>query len=458
MAFLTMIAPLVAITYPLDKINDGKAQGFSIWLREYIFNALLQPIHYIIYVIVIGSAMELVVDYPIYALVALGFMVPAEKFIRKMFGFEKAGTVGAFGGAAGAALIMGGLQKLVHNPHGKKNDDNGAKGTDKESTKVRTIESTFKSNSGNAEDDANVPGQLTMDFGDEQNGGGSDHANFGTGTNGVSSAVDTSTPNDDEVPGQQTMDFGDGNSSSRKRKLDTNRLRAVGGHYKRRMINGAKKMKPLRALRRGITYGAGALTFGTIGLAAGIASGDPSKALQYTTAGALAGGRLGRNLGETASNFVGLEGAYNASMAAALGDRYSDVQQAKYNRDFKNNVSNFDRAMTKVDVDGWAEMSKENGIIDNAIDYGITDIGTMCNIYKTQKEMMSKYPEDVAQKKAFEAYSLNKKFPDYSYNKRTQENLQTMLINKGFNNAADRVRITKEMEEMMSTYKKISLD
>lgn len=28
MAFLTMIAPLVALTYPIDKISDGQAQGF----------------------------------------------------------------------------------------------------------------------------------------------------------------------------------------------------------------------------------------------------------------------------------------------------------------------------------------------------------------------------------------------------------------------------------------------
>ena len=38
MAFLTMVAPMIALTYPLDKIKDGRAQAFSYWLREYIFN------------------------------------------------------------------------------------------------------------------------------------------------------------------------------------------------------------------------------------------------------------------------------------------------------------------------------------------------------------------------------------------------------------------------------------
>ena len=34
MAFFTMIAPLVALTYPLDKAGDGKAQAFNIWFKE----------------------------------------------------------------------------------------------------------------------------------------------------------------------------------------------------------------------------------------------------------------------------------------------------------------------------------------------------------------------------------------------------------------------------------------
>lgn len=53
MAFLTMIAPLICLTYPLDKIKDGQAQALSMWLREYIFNALLQPMHLIIYSLLI---------------------------------------------------------------------------------------------------------------------------------------------------------------------------------------------------------------------------------------------------------------------------------------------------------------------------------------------------------------------------------------------------------------------
>lgn len=125
MAFLTIIAPLVAITYPIDKIGDGKSQAFDMWLKEYIFNALLQPIHLLIYTILCGSAMELAHHAPIYGIICLAFVVPAEKFIRKMFGFEKAQTPSALGGAAGVALAMTGVQRIGNmiRPDGKDDRD-----------------------------------------------------------------------------------------------------------------------------------------------------------------------------------------------------------------------------------------------------------------------------------------------------------------------------------------------
>lgn len=112
--FLTVIAPLVAITYPIDKINDGKAQGFDMWLKEYIFNLLIQPLHLLLYTLLITMAFDLAGANIVYTIVAIGFMMPAEKFLRKMFNFEKASTPGVLGGAAGAALVMSGLNSLSH--------------------------------------------------------------------------------------------------------------------------------------------------------------------------------------------------------------------------------------------------------------------------------------------------------------------------------------------------------
>lgn len=106
MAFLTIIAPLVALTYPIDKMNDGKAQAFDTWLKEYVYNALLQPFHLIIYIVFVGSAMDLVSENKIYAIAAIGFILPAEKILRNIFGFNKAsaGTVGALTGFTAGSM------------------------------------------------------------------------------------------------------------------------------------------------------------------------------------------------------------------------------------------------------------------------------------------------------------------------------------------------------------------
>ena len=123
LAFLTLIAPLITLTYPIDKINDGQAQGFNIWLKEYIFNLLIQPFHLILYTILISSAIEFATENIIYTCVALGFMMPAEKLLRKMFNFNKAETANAFSGAAAgafAANALGKVSKLIGSAGSKK--------------------------------------------------------------------------------------------------------------------------------------------------------------------------------------------------------------------------------------------------------------------------------------------------------------------------------------------------
>ena len=114
MAFLTLMAPLVTLTYPIDKMGDGKSQAFNMWLKEYIFNALLQPFHLIIYSIFMGAGMDLVAKNPLYAILFLAFIVPAEKIMRKFFGFDKASTAGAsFAGALGGAAAFNMAKNLI---------------------------------------------------------------------------------------------------------------------------------------------------------------------------------------------------------------------------------------------------------------------------------------------------------------------------------------------------------
>ena len=114
MAFLTMISPIVALTYPIDKANDGKAQGFEMWLKEFLYNALLQPVHYILYYILVTSSLTLAARNPIYGIVVLAFLSQAEKLLKKIFGFDKAraGTAGGIAGAFATGAITSSLMKL----------------------------------------------------------------------------------------------------------------------------------------------------------------------------------------------------------------------------------------------------------------------------------------------------------------------------------------------------------
>ena len=125
MAFLTIIAPLVALTYPIDKVTDGQAQGFNTWIKEYLFNLLIQPMHLMLYFILVTSAVELAGRNVIYSLVALGFMLPAEKLLRRMFGFEKAKTPPLLGGPLGASLMMQGINSLSRIARGGKSPNRG---------------------------------------------------------------------------------------------------------------------------------------------------------------------------------------------------------------------------------------------------------------------------------------------------------------------------------------------
>ena len=112
MAFLTLIAPIVALTYPIDKM-DGDAKGFKLWIREFTFNALLQPLHYILYYILVSTSLTLAITNPIYAIVAIMFISHAEKLLKKIFGFSKAkeGTVGGIAGAFATGVVT---SKLIN--------------------------------------------------------------------------------------------------------------------------------------------------------------------------------------------------------------------------------------------------------------------------------------------------------------------------------------------------------
>ena len=125
-AFLIIIAPLITITYSIDKMGDQKSQALNAWLKEFMFNVLIQPFHCILYLAFGNIAVSLVTGGGfsiesflgfdngglggfILAIVALKFILDGEKIVKKIFGFDKASSLG--NAMASAALIANAAKK-----------------------------------------------------------------------------------------------------------------------------------------------------------------------------------------------------------------------------------------------------------------------------------------------------------------------------------------------------------
>lgn len=56
---LTIFSPIIAISYAIDKIKDGKSQSLSMWLKEYIYTILMQSVHALLYIIFISISINM---------------------------------------------------------------------------------------------------------------------------------------------------------------------------------------------------------------------------------------------------------------------------------------------------------------------------------------------------------------------------------------------------------------
>lgn len=86
--FMTIISPLVCITFPIDSISDGKAQGFDKWLKELLVNIFIQPIHLIIYSVIIFCAGEIIELAPVLAILFFVGLSRAEKVVKNVLGLR----------------------------------------------------------------------------------------------------------------------------------------------------------------------------------------------------------------------------------------------------------------------------------------------------------------------------------------------------------------------------------
>ena len=96
-AFLIMIAPIITITYSIDKMGDGKSQALNNWLKEFVYNVLIQPFHCIIYLSLVTTAFNMLRDGSgsawnlgpaVLCFVMVVFMYKAEDIVKTIFNFQ----------------------------------------------------------------------------------------------------------------------------------------------------------------------------------------------------------------------------------------------------------------------------------------------------------------------------------------------------------------------------------
>ena len=92
-AFLIMIAPIITITYPIDKINDNETVSFKNWRNEFLTLVFIQPLHALLYILIFVSASEIMLISPFLACLLIWSISKVEGILKNMFGLNKGGTI-----------------------------------------------------------------------------------------------------------------------------------------------------------------------------------------------------------------------------------------------------------------------------------------------------------------------------------------------------------------------------
>lgn len=416
LTFLTIIAPLVALTYPIDKVKDSKAQAFEYWLREYVVNAITPIIHLVLYTVLVTAAIDLVVESPLYAICVLAFIVPAEKIVKEMFGI-KSSTTPALGGFAGGALAAQALQKIGKGKGGKEKKEGG-------SDKIRTKDNNVTDPNVVEGDGLNALAEGTRMQESEDREPMAGYSETGNGrqpqaqNQNRNQGQDQSRNQPQEQEGrQQTSEDGQeargiragmqrvGEGARRltnpivNSKLAKNKYVRNFGDMIRRKYNiprgkTGRTLLKRAAIKTAKTYTRGAALIGgaAIGLAGGIVGGDMNDMWK----GATIGGVAGRGLGEAA-----IKGVSNT--AETVREDVSEVMQGRdetenafADQEFMNDVSNRAHVAKKIEEE-HPEMQhfEVNDELEKRMkEYakyrrtGVTDIKEMDRLYKIQESLM----------------------------------------------------------------------
>lgn len=132
-AILILVFPLVALSYVFDKIGDRKAQTLGIWLREFVVNVMIQPIHALVLILIsllfstgapdnnLGVIISTNLFGPhivgaVMSILALRLIPMGEELLKKLFQINSnmgPGSQGIAGSMAKAGLAISGAKNMA---------------------------------------------------------------------------------------------------------------------------------------------------------------------------------------------------------------------------------------------------------------------------------------------------------------------------------------------------------
>ena len=431
LAFFTMIAPLVALTYPLDKIKDGKAQAFNYWFKEYMFYALLQPMHMLLYTVFVSSALSVAANNLLYAIVALAFIVPAEKIVKQMFGI-KGNTESTLGGFAGGALASQAFNMLRKGQSAPKKGGDGPKGekgvrftNPNKANAMDTLAGDAMENGvENAAQTATAAGIGAAAGAASANANNEETDNNGVhvGDDGVIDGVQFREIPDNEQQGNETEKPAMPENSQQQNQNPDN-TNANGDNQNedpfaaiRAKANSAKGNLGAAINSRvqsaggwsGIAKGVGITgaklagraammtTMGALGLGVGIVGGDMSDTLKGLGAGLTAGYATGGRLNSAVGNTLTGNNAAGRFLDDAIRGTGPERKRNDYIKSYMSNQENRNRLIEKNPSIKKSELDAQlRQRAELSYDSGVTDAKMLDRAVKLQKQLDEKNPRGV---------------------------------------------------------------
>ena len=477
MIFLIMVSPLIALSYPLDKMNDGSPQAFNMWIREFIFTLLIQPFHLLLYTVLIGSAITMAADNMLYALVVLGFMLPAEKILKKFFGFDRKAPIGesTMGGAVGGALAMNAINSISKGVKSVK--DLSSKGGNGSSSgnRIRTQEQPAAISDRTADDGADAENEFmnnTLGINDGQGDLDTSDAEEArtrplelndnpeeTGTifkdpySDEELASVYGMPRTVELPDDDSVNINPADIPDEENSNEE--VTGTKAFSKPKVAKSNHVWHMVRAVAPtlgrgavGLAKGAATLTMAgagaTIGVAAGLASDDYTNVLKYGLAGAGAGGAIGK-VGANAVAKIpsGVSNAYRKVSGGVdnIRERYYKYEGKERYQEFLNKQSDkaFNKSKEVKEQYQKAFGEEYKKAMEKAMEYrkhGVTDNQLIIKAMKSKTKGVGK---DYADSKRIAAAKLAKNVN----NEKDVETIGNRLKDKGVSEA--QIKQQKEM-------------